>query len=72
MKAQRFQTRCYRIGDVVFVPHFSRRNTYVGPGGGAVATKELMARGAVPVTLMLWARGWALLDNVQLMEAQEA
>lgn len=69
MTAERFPTRCYAIGGVVYVPHYTMPTVYVGPGGRTVPLSALMAHDAQPETLNLWARSWAQSSSLQGTEA---
>lgn len=53
-------THCYKVGDMVFVPHYTRK-VYVGPGyfwehSKAWTADELVARGATTTVEFLWSR----------------
>lgn len=55
------ETICYRLNDVLYVPHYRNGAIFVGPGYPRVtrrrySAEELLARGAVPVTEMMWSR----------------
>lgn len=46
MTAERFPTRCYAIGGVVYVPHYTMPTVYAGPGGRTVPLSALLAHDA--------------------------
>lgn len=69
MTEERFPTRCYAIGGVVYVPHYTIPNVYAGPGGRTVPLSALLAHDAQPETLHLWARTWAQSRDLQSVEA---
>lgn len=47
------------------VPHYTKRNTFVGPGGFEVSLSKLDAIDALHHTQMLWVRPWAVQANLQ-------
>ena len=60
-QAERHATICYEHQGMIFVPHFSKKGTYVSPGyfwehGKTFAEQELLDSGAKPVIQHLLAR----------------
>jgi len=45
-------------GNLMLVPHWRIRNTWVAPGGDTYTTTELLALGAKVSLSLLWPRGW--------------
>ena len=60
--AERVETVCYRVRDVLYVPHYKTPKAYVGPGyigkrDQFTLTKEqLHEMGGVPEPHFLWPR----------------
>ena len=59
--ADRYEYTVYQWGAITFVPHYRNSTAYVGPGYPEKAPKlwsdrELLAVGAKPLKMMLWAR----------------
>lgn len=51
------------LNGVVYLPHYTKPSTYVGPGytetpdiGTRYSTEDLLGAGATPCTLFLWGR----------------
>ena len=45
-------------GNLMLVPHWRIKNTWVFPGGDTYTTTELLALGAKVSLSLLWPRGW--------------
>ena len=45
-------------GNLMLVPHWRIKNTWVFPGGKTYTTAELLALGAKVSLSLLWPRGW--------------
>jgi hypothetical protein len=45
-------------GNLMLVPHWRIKNTWVAPGGQTYTTAELLALGAKVSLSLLWQRGW--------------
>ena len=45
-------------GNLMLVPHWRIKNTWVFPGGDTYTTTELLALGAKVSVSQLWPRGW--------------
>lgn len=62
-KAETFETTCYLYrNEILYVPHYSGQDAYVGPGYGTTHKNSytadfLLSVGAVEVTRPLWKRG---------------
>lgn len=59
--ADKFPTKVYKLGPVMYVPHYQDGSIYVRPGYGRFHTdiyteKELIDAGAKPSMFMLWPR----------------
>lgn len=52
----RENTKCFRLGEVFFVPHYTAIDRVVGPGGIVYPVSVLEKAGARVVTLHLWPR----------------
>ena len=46
--------RCYKIGQVLYVPSYNDEGIFVGPGGRKRIEADLIKLGAMPVNEMLW------------------
>lgn len=60
-QAPRVQQTAYTLGGVIYLPHYTRKDRFVGPGfsGDIAETKtsaQLDALGAKPSLLFLWPR----------------
>lgn len=42
-----------------WLPHYTKPNTYVAPGGATMTEKRLIEVRATAKTMMLWPRRWA-------------
>jgi hypothetical protein len=51
-------TPVFYKGNLMLVPHWRIRNTWVAPGGDTYTTTELLALGAKVSVSLLWPRGW--------------
>ena len=51
-------TPVFYKGNLMLVPHWRIRNTWVAPGGDTYTTAELLALGAKVSLSLLWPRGW--------------
>jgi len=51
-------TPVFYKGNLMLVPHWRIRNTWVAPGGDTYTTTELLALGAKVSLSLLWQRGW--------------
>ena len=51
-------TPVFYKGNLMLVPHWRIRNTWVAPGGDTYTTTELLALGAKVSLSLLWPRGW--------------
>jgi len=51
-------TPVFYKGNLMLVPHWRIRNTWVAPGGDTYTTTELLALGAKVSLSLLWRRGW--------------
>jgi len=51
-------TPVFYKGNLMLVPHWRIRNTWVAPGGQTYTTTELLALGAKVSLSLLWQRGW--------------
>ena len=51
-------TPVFYKGDMMLVPHWRIKNTWVAPGGKTYTTAELLALGAKVSLSLLWQRGW--------------
>jgi hypothetical protein len=64
--------RVYRMGDVVYVPHFRNGDVYVGPGYPRFTKQrysefELVSKGAIQESMPLWTRGrFGIVDDANL------
>jgi hypothetical protein len=52
----------YKLGDITYVPHYRNSSVYIGPGYPRVdksrySAEQLMLKGAIAVTEILWTRG---------------
>lgn len=59
--ADKFPTKVYKLGPVMYVPHYQDGSVYVRPGYGRshrdiYTEKELIDAGAKPSSFMLWPR----------------
>jgi hypothetical protein len=59
--ADKFVTKVYKLGQIIYVPHYQDATAFVRPGFGhfhrdVYAEKELIDAGATPSTLLLWPR----------------
>lgn len=48
----------FYVKDIMLVPHWRIRNTWVAPGGFTYTTSELIERGAKVSLSLLWPRPW--------------
>lgn len=64
-KADLFETKCYKLGQIIYVPHYSFPGLWAQPGytdgirrssGNYLTERDLLMVGAVQVTHMLWSR----------------
>lgn len=46
--------RCYKLGQVLYVPSYNEAGIYVGPGGRKRIEADLVKLNAKPVNEMLW------------------
>jgi hypothetical protein len=51
-------TPVFYKGNLMLVPHWRVKNTWVAPGGDTYTTAELLALGAKVSLSLLWSRGW--------------
>jgi len=51
-------TPVFYKGNLMLVPHWRVKNTWVVPGGDTYTTAELLALGAKVSLSLLWPRGW--------------
>lgn len=51
--------RSYYIEQIMIVPHFSKKDTFVLPGGKEVPEQVLIDAGGVRTAAYLWPRSWA-------------
>ena len=51
-------TPVFYKGNLMCVPHWRIKNTWVFPGGQTYTTAELLALGAKVSLSLLWPRGW--------------
>jgi hypothetical protein len=51
-------TPVFYKGNLMLVPHWRIKNTWVFPGGDTYTTTELLALGAKVSLSLLWPRGW--------------
>jgi len=51
-------TPVFYKGNLMLVPHWRVKNTWVAPGGDTYTTAELLALGAKVSLSLLWPRGW--------------
>ena len=51
-------TPVFYKGNLMLVPHWRIRNTWVAPGGQTYTTAELIGMGAKVSLSLLWPRGW--------------
>lgn len=56
--AQRDATPCYWLGKIQYVPHYTKAQVFVAPGGTERTEKDLIDNGAVKATDYLWSRHW--------------
>jgi hypothetical protein len=54
--------KAFKINNIVYVPHYRNESVYVGPGYpkqnmNIYSASELITKGAVQVTALLWSRG---------------
>lgn len=62
ISAPREVTTAYRLGKIVYVPHYSRPTEFVGPGYHekdnkvSYSERQLLIAGATPEALLLWPR----------------
>ena len=47
--------RCYKLGQVLYVPSYNDEGIFVGPAGRRRIEADLIKLGAKPVNEMLWA-----------------
>ena len=47
--------RCYKLGQVLYVPSYSDEGIFVGPAGRRRFEADLIKLGGKPVNEMLWA-----------------
>ena len=57
--------RVYKHRDVFWIPHYTKRNFFVAPGGATCHVSYLEQVGAEFVHLSLWIRPWAVAAGVQ-------
>jgi hypothetical protein len=55
------ETICYRVAQIIYVPHYRNPHVFVGPGYPKLnitrfSEDELKSCGAVPIKRMLWPR----------------
>ena len=56
--AERDWMPVFYIKNIMLVPHYVERNTWVWPGGDTYTAAELEAMGARQTTTLLWPRHW--------------
>lgn len=49
--------KTYEISGILYVPHYTKRDMYVAPGGKEVPGDQLRALGAVEDKRLLWTTG---------------
>lgn len=57
--------RVYKLGSRFFVPHYHKKNTFVGPGNVEMSYVDLQNLEAEPSTLDLWVRNWTTQARIQ-------
>lgn len=57
--------RVYKHRGVFWIPHYTKRNTFVAPGGVTCHLSYLEQVGAEFVSLSLWVRPWAVAEKLQ-------
>lgn len=57
--------RVYKLGRRFFVPHYHKKNTFVGPGNVEMSYVDLQNLEAEPSTLDLWVRNWTTQARIQ-------
>ena len=67
-KAETYQTTCYLFKGMLYIPHYSGADAYVGAGYGREHTNSysadfLLSVGAVATTEMLWKRGKPVVEE---------
>lgn len=55
----------YKMGDIMFVPHHTKKGVFVAPGGVEHTQQELRRLRARPIRKHLWARAWAQRAKLQ-------
>ncbi len=66
--APKTKCRVFKYGGTFWVPHFSKRNVFVAPGGQETNLTALENLGAEFVDLKLWPRPWAVKAQLQTAE----
>lgn len=59
--ADREECKVYRLGKIIYVPHYLSATAFVGPGyprnqGQVWSEQEMIMAGAKPEVMMLWSR----------------
>lgn len=49
-------TKCYKLGAITYVPHYTKKHIYVAPGGAEFDEDYMILFGATPERLFLWPR----------------
>jgi hypothetical protein len=65
MQLEHTPCRVYLYRGLTAVPHHTKRNTFVQPGGAEVPLAKLEQIEAPFVTMSLWMRPWAVAANLQ-------
>lgn len=60
------RTECFRLGTLLFVPHYTNPNYYVAPGGRTESRARLIEAGAETEHLMLWERSYLVAKPKEL------
>jgi hypothetical protein len=56
--AETYDVPVFKLKGMVIVPHCSKRDVWVMPGGQETSADELISLGAVSSTEKLWSRYW--------------
>lgn len=64
-KKELVNTNVFVFNTITYVPHYTKKNVYVGPGYGLTnnfeySVKDLSVAGALLYEKPLWERSWAL------------
>lgn len=65
MLAECTPCRVYHYRGTLVVPHYTKRATFVAPGGLEVPLSRLEAVNAPAASAALWVRHWAVKANMQ-------